>query len=279
MRLHQRRHNKETIASVVDDGRWRSSCETCSLGGGFEVVTAQSGFECMDLSATSAPSILLDLTMPFMDGEETFGRLRSIRRMRRPSEHRLYRQGKSIEPQRWLAGFLRKPHRPDELVQILGRPQSVRCPAQAVSRAPASLLKRCYEFLSRQGLRSVSQNRFLKASNPTCLRDCAHVRVVQLDAGEIIFVRAILRRFALSRWQRVREDLEVRPGRSAGDIRFQSGNFSAKWHCSMEPLGHGHGRRKTLLGAVDNRLSSTFSSSLPAVCMNFLRLVSSGCAT
>src|SRR5438045_8697463 len=49
---------------------------------GFEVVTAQSGFECLDLFRKRPRHfdlILLDLTMPFMDGEETFGRLRSIR--------------------------------------------------------------------------------------------------------------------------------------------------------------------------------------------------------
>src|SRR3954465_8572079 len=47
----------------------------------FAVVTAQSGFECLDLFRKPPRHfdlILLDLTMPFMDGEETFRRLRSI---------------------------------------------------------------------------------------------------------------------------------------------------------------------------------------------------------
>lgn len=88
---------------------------------GFEVVTAQSGFECLDLFRKRPRHfdlILLDLTMPFMDGEETFGRLRSIR----PdvvvllstgfiAQERLDRMVKA-----GMAGFLRKPHRPDELV-------------------------------------------------------------------------------------------------------------------------------------------------------------------
>lgn len=49
---------------------------------GYEVVTAQSGFECLDLFR-AAPRrfdlVLLDLSMPLMDGEETFHRLRALR--------------------------------------------------------------------------------------------------------------------------------------------------------------------------------------------------------
>jgi CheY-like chemotaxis protein len=88
---------------------------------GFEVVTAQSGFECLDLFRKRPHHfdlILLDLTMPFMDGEETFGRLRSIR----PDVLVLLSTG-FIAQERLdqmlsagMAGFLRKPHRPDELV-------------------------------------------------------------------------------------------------------------------------------------------------------------------
>ena len=88
---------------------------------GFEVVTAQSGFECLDLFRKRPryfDLILLDLAMPFMDGEETFGRLRSIR----PDVVVLLSTG-FIAQERLdrmlsagMAGFLRKPHRPDELV-------------------------------------------------------------------------------------------------------------------------------------------------------------------
>ncbi len=49
---------------------------------GYHVTTAQSGFECLDLfrrRPLSYQLVLLDLTMPFMDGEETFNRLREIR--------------------------------------------------------------------------------------------------------------------------------------------------------------------------------------------------------
>ena len=88
---------------------------------GFDVVTAQSGFECLDLFRKRPRHfdlILLDLTMPFMDGEETFGRLRSIR----PDVVVLLSTGFMAQERldrmlsAGMAGFLRKPHRPDELV-------------------------------------------------------------------------------------------------------------------------------------------------------------------
>jgi DNA-binding NarL/FixJ family response regulator len=62
--------------------------------------------------------VLLDLTMPFMDGEETFHRLREIRAeipvvlctgfIRQDRLDRLMKDG--------IAGFLRKPLAPDEIV-------------------------------------------------------------------------------------------------------------------------------------------------------------------
>ncbi len=51
-------------------------------GAGYNVVTAQSGFECLDLFRASPRQfdlVLLDLSMPLMDGEETFNRLRALR--------------------------------------------------------------------------------------------------------------------------------------------------------------------------------------------------------
>jgi hypothetical protein len=48
----------------------------------YEVSTAQSGFECLDHFRRQPfhfDLVLLDLTMPFMDGEETFHRLRELR--------------------------------------------------------------------------------------------------------------------------------------------------------------------------------------------------------
>ncbi len=90
---------------------------------GFEVVTVQSGFECL-AQFRKRPNwfdlILLDLSMPFMDGEETFRRLRAIN----PNVIVLLSTGFLAQAQdrvdrmlaAGLAGSIRKPHRPDELL-------------------------------------------------------------------------------------------------------------------------------------------------------------------
>ncbi len=93
---------------------------------GFEPKSAQSGFECLDLVRTRPfyyDLILLDLSMPFMDGEETFTRLRQMS----PNIAVLLNTGfvaaERLERmmQAGLAGFIRKPHRPSELVAHVRR--------------------------------------------------------------------------------------------------------------------------------------------------------------
>lgn len=90
---------------------------------GFEVITVQSGFECLERFRKQPhwfDLILLDLSMPFMDGEETFRRLRAIH----PNVVVLLSTGFLAQAQEridrmmagGLAGFIRKPHRPDELI-------------------------------------------------------------------------------------------------------------------------------------------------------------------
>jgi CheY-like chemotaxis protein len=91
---------------------------------GYQVVTAQSGFECLDLFRSRPYGfdlVLLDLTMPFLDGEETFERLREIRSdvsvvlctgfIQQERLDRLMAAG--------LVGFLRKPIAPDEIVALI----------------------------------------------------------------------------------------------------------------------------------------------------------------
>jgi DNA-binding NtrC family response regulator len=93
---------------------------------GFDVVTAQSGFECIEQFRQRPYGfalVLLDLTMPFMDGEETFARLKHIRAdvtvllctgfIQQERLERLMSSG--------LAGFLRKPIAPDEIVALVRR--------------------------------------------------------------------------------------------------------------------------------------------------------------
>ena len=88
---------------------------------GFEVTTVQSGFECLERYRKQPHGfdlILLDLSMPFMDGEETFRRLRGIN----PEVVVLLSTGFMAQERvdrmlaAGMAGFIRKPHRPDELL-------------------------------------------------------------------------------------------------------------------------------------------------------------------
>jgi len=113
---------KKKSILVVDDEQMMIALVGRILGdAGFEVTTAQSGFECLDhfrRRPYEFDLILLDLTMPFMDGEETFNRLREIRAdmpvvictgfIQQDRLQRLIASG--------LAGFLRKPLAPDEIV-------------------------------------------------------------------------------------------------------------------------------------------------------------------
>lgn len=113
---------------------------------GFDVVTAQSGFECLDLFRSQPARfdlVLLDLTMPFMDGEETFERLKNIR-----SDVVVLLTAGFIAQERLdriiaagMVGFLRKPHSPGELVtNIRGvlerlRMSRVNCSAEDVGNS------------------------------------------------------------------------------------------------------------------------------------------------
>ena len=90
---------------------------------GYEVTTAQSGFECLDLFRQRPHSfdlVLLDLAMPFMDGEETFQRLRQI-----SSAIDVVLMAGFVESKRLdrmmsggLAGFLGKPFAPADVLAL-----------------------------------------------------------------------------------------------------------------------------------------------------------------
>ena len=112
---------KPQILIVDDEQATLGLVSTILSNADYEVTTAQSGFECLDhfrQQAFQFDLVLLDLTMPFMDGEETFNRLREIRPdmpvvmctgfIQQERLQRLMASG--------LAGFLRKPLAPDEIV-------------------------------------------------------------------------------------------------------------------------------------------------------------------
>ena len=112
---------KSTILVVDDESMALVLIKRLLSEAGYNVVTAQSGFEALDIfrrQPHSVQLVLLDLTMPFMDGEETFQRLCEIRSdipvvlctgfIRRDRLDRFMSAG--------IAGFLRKPLAPDEIV-------------------------------------------------------------------------------------------------------------------------------------------------------------------
>lgn len=93
---------------------------------GFEVKTAESGFKCLEIVRTRPfyyHLVLLDLSMPFMDGEETFNRLREMAPNLAVMLNTGFVASERLERmmEAGLAGFIRKPHRPSELVAHVRR--------------------------------------------------------------------------------------------------------------------------------------------------------------
>jgi|SRR5947209_1871502 len=111
------------ILVVDDEAPARILASRVFSEAGFDVVTAQSGFECIE-QFRKRPNwfdlILLDFSMPFMDGAETFRRLRVID----PGVAVLLSTGFMAQVENridrmvaaGLDGVILKPHRPDELV-------------------------------------------------------------------------------------------------------------------------------------------------------------------
>ncbi|MDQ6940320.1 MAG: response regulator [Verrucomicrobiota bacterium] len=103
---------------------------------GYDVVTAQSGFECLDqfrLNGRKFDLVLLDLNMPLMDGEETFQRLRALQPDVRVMLCTGYIQQERLNHmlQSGLRGFVQKPLGPRE---YLASVESVLAEAQFENR-------------------------------------------------------------------------------------------------------------------------------------------------
>jgi CheY-like chemotaxis protein len=135
------------ILVVDDEPAARVLAKRIFSEAGFEVIAVQSGFECLQLFRKQPHGfalILLDLSMPFMDGEETFRHLRDIN----PDAVVLLSTGFMAEERvdrmlaAGMAGFLRKPHRPDELlarVQAILEDVKMSCAGCAASDMTASI--------------------------------------------------------------------------------------------------------------------------------------------
>ncbi len=108
---------------VVDDELIvRQVAELSLESSGFEVVTAEDGRQAMEVFrqlGDEIAAVVLDMTMPHMNGEETFRELRRLR----PDLRVILTSGfneqdvKSRFEGQGLSGFLKKPYRPKELVQ------------------------------------------------------------------------------------------------------------------------------------------------------------------
>lgn len=114
----------QTILVVDDEKMALTLIERLLREAGYAVVTAQSGFECLDAFRRDPlrfSLVLLDFSLPFMDGSETFRRLREIRNnipvvlctgfILQDRLTELMGQG--------LTGFLRKPVPPNELLNLV----------------------------------------------------------------------------------------------------------------------------------------------------------------
>lgn len=112
---------RQRIMVVDDEVNLLTLSQKIFSDAGYAVVTAQSGFECLDFFRRRPRDfnlILLDLTMPVMNGEETFERLRAISTevpvvlttgfIDKDQLQRMLSAG--------LAGYLRKPHGPSEML-------------------------------------------------------------------------------------------------------------------------------------------------------------------
>ena len=102
----------------------------CALGKemlqeiGFDVLTAENGVKALELFETNKDEIIcvvLDLTMPCMDGEETFRELRRIKSDVRVVMSSGYNEQEVTQKflGKGLAGFIQKPYKMIELQQKL----------------------------------------------------------------------------------------------------------------------------------------------------------------
>jgi CheY-like chemotaxis protein len=117
---------KTRVLIVDDEPLALELAQTTFEDAGFEAKTAQSGFECLDLVRTRPAYfqlVMLDLSMPFMDGEETFTRLREMSPNTAVMLNTGFIAAERLERmmEAGLSGFIRKPHRPSELVAHVRR--------------------------------------------------------------------------------------------------------------------------------------------------------------
>ncbi len=117
------RTGQETILVVDDEELIRSLATTVLQTRGYAVLQAADGQQAIDLYAQEKDRIdlvILDLTMPVLSGHEAFRHLLSMN----PRVKVLFVSGYSAEQlsdveNELMAGFIKKPYRPNELIQAV----------------------------------------------------------------------------------------------------------------------------------------------------------------
>jgi PAS domain S-box-containing protein len=117
-----------TILVVDDEEMVRGAAKRILEHSGFTVLTASDGLEAVEIFRQKAEEtlvVLLDLTMPHMNGEQTYEEIQKIRAgtpvilmsgFSEPDARHRFREGR-------LAGFLTKPFRASEIIDSIRRIQ------------------------------------------------------------------------------------------------------------------------------------------------------------
>jgi CheY-like chemotaxis protein len=116
--------HKHSILVVDDEPMALELLHSVLTDAGYQVAVAQSGFECLDLFRRARPSydlVLADLSMPLMDGEETFLRLRQIAPAAKVVLMAGFVDSSRLEKMmsNGLSGFVGKPFAPVEILAVV----------------------------------------------------------------------------------------------------------------------------------------------------------------
>ncbi|PYL48932.1 MAG: hypothetical protein DMF40_03350 [Verrucomicrobia bacterium] len=116
--------HKHSILVVDDEPMALQLLHSVLTDAGYDVAVAQSGFEGVDLFRRGGPSydlVLTDLSMPLMDGEETFQRLRQIAPAAKVVLMAGFVDNSRLERMmsNGLSGFVGKPFAPVEILAVV----------------------------------------------------------------------------------------------------------------------------------------------------------------
>lgn len=119
-----------TILVVDDEKTVRTLAKNILEKVGFDVLLAPDGREAVEIFREHGDHIelvLLDMTMPRLDGKETFAQIRRMRESTRVILSSGYNEQEATSQfaGKGLSGFIQKPYRPIDLIhkiqEVLGR--------------------------------------------------------------------------------------------------------------------------------------------------------------